>query len=87
MALDLAKYNIRVNSVCPNIVLTPRTKKYFADKKYNKYVKENTFRDYQDHSIIKINKKGETLFEKSVTEILIENKIFDINLRGVRICM
>ena len=42
MALDLAKHNIRVNSVCPNIVLTPRTKKYFADKKYNKYVKENT---------------------------------------------
>ena len=42
MALDLAKYNIRVNSVCPNIVLTPRTKKYFNDKKYNKYVKENT---------------------------------------------
>tara|TARA_B100001121_G_scaffold245464_1_gene220342 strand:- start:29 stop:793 length:765 start_codon:yes stop_codon:yes gene_type:complete len=42
MALDLAKYNIRVNSVCPNIVLTPRTKKYFADKKYNKYVKDST---------------------------------------------
>lgn len=42
MALDLAKYNIRVNSVCPNIVLTPRTKKYLANKKYNKYVKENT---------------------------------------------
>jgi NAD(P)-dependent dehydrogenase (short-subunit alcohol dehydrogenase family) len=42
MALDLAKYNIRVNSVCPNIVLTPRTKKYFADKQYNKYIKENT---------------------------------------------
>ena len=42
MSIDLAKYNIRVNSVCPNIVLTPRTKKYFADKKYNKYVKENT---------------------------------------------
>mgnify|MGYP006141160451 CR=1 FL=1 len=42
MAVDLAKYNIRVNSVCPNIVLTPRTKKYFANKKYNKYVKEST---------------------------------------------
>jgi NAD(P)-dependent dehydrogenase (short-subunit alcohol dehydrogenase family) len=42
MALDLAKYNIRVNSVCPNIVLTPRTKKYFSDKKYNQYVKEST---------------------------------------------
>jgi len=42
MALDLAKYNIRVNSVCPNIVLTPRTKKYFANKKYNRYVKKNT---------------------------------------------
>ena len=42
MAIDLAKYNIRVNSVCPNIVLTPRTKKYFSDKTYNKYVKDNT---------------------------------------------
>ena len=42
MALDLAKHNIRVNSVCPNIVLTPRTKKYFADKKYNRYVREST---------------------------------------------
>ena len=42
MAIDLAKYNIRVNSVCPNIVLTPRTKKYFDDKKYNKYVKDST---------------------------------------------
>ena len=42
MAIDLAKYNIRVNSVCPNLVMTPRTKKYFADKKYNKYVKEST---------------------------------------------
>ena len=40
--LDLAKHNIRVNSVCPNIVLTPRTKKYFANKKYNKYVKDST---------------------------------------------
>ena len=42
MALELSKSNIRVNSVCPNIVLTPRTKKYFSDKKYNKYVKEST---------------------------------------------
>ncbi len=42
MALDLAKYNIRVNSVCPNLVMTPRTKKYFADKNYNKYVMEST---------------------------------------------
>ena len=42
MSIDLARYNIRVNSVCPNIVLTPRTKKYFSNKKYNKYVKENT---------------------------------------------
>ena len=42
MALDLAKYNIRVNSVCPNIVLTPRTKKYFDDKIYYKYVKDST---------------------------------------------
>lgn len=46
----------------------------------SKYVEENTYRDYQDHSIIKMNKKGEILFNKSVTEILIENKIFDINI-------
>ena len=46
----------------------------------SKYIKENTFRDYQDHSILKINKKGEILFHKSITEFLIENKIFDINM-------
>ena len=46
----------------------------------SKYVKENTFRDYQDHSIVKINKKGELLFNKSVTEMLIENKVLDINI-------
>ena len=40
MALDLAKYNIRVNSVC--LILFAQGQKYFADKKYNKYVKENT---------------------------------------------
>ena len=27
---------------CRETPVTPRTKKYFADKKYNKYVKENT---------------------------------------------
>ena len=42
MAIDLAKFNIRVNSVCPNIVLTPRTKKYLDNKKYQKYVKAST---------------------------------------------
>ena len=61
MALDLAKYNIRVNSVCPNIVLTPRTKKYFADKKYNKYVKENTFLEIliKEKKIEKLNEPSE----------------------------
>ena len=42
MAIDLAKFNIRVNSVCPNIVLTPRTKKYLDNKEYQKYVKAST---------------------------------------------
>ena len=41
MAVDLAKYNIRVNSVCPTFVATPRAKKYLANKKFNRYVLNN----------------------------------------------
>ncbi len=36
MALDLAKYNIRVNTVCPTFVVTPMTKKFLKDKKFRK---------------------------------------------------
>ena len=31
MAIDLAKYNIRVNSVAPTFVVTPMTKKFFKE--------------------------------------------------------
>tara|TARA_B110000196_G_scaffold172430_1_gene148059 strand:- start:1060 stop:1824 length:765 start_codon:yes stop_codon:yes gene_type:complete len=41
MAIDLAKYNIRVNSVCPTFVSTPRAKKYLANKRFNKYALSN----------------------------------------------
>ena len=41
MAIDLAKFNIRVNSVCPTFVATPRAKKYLANKKFNKYALDN----------------------------------------------
>ena len=41
MAVDLAKSNIRVNSVCPTFVATPRAKKYLANKKFNKYALSN----------------------------------------------
>jgi len=41
MALELSKSNIRVNSVCPTFVATPRAKKYLADKKFNKYALNN----------------------------------------------
>ncbi len=41
MAVDLAKFNIRVNSVCPTFVATPRAKKYLAKKKFKKYVLDN----------------------------------------------
>ena len=41
MALDLAKFNIRVNSVCPTFVATPRAKKYLANKKFKKYALSN----------------------------------------------
>jgi len=41
MAVDLAKFNIRVNSVCPTFVATPRAKKYLANKQFNKYALNN----------------------------------------------
>jgi len=41
MAVDLAKFNIRVNSVCPTFVATPRAKKYLANKKFNRYALSN----------------------------------------------
>ena len=41
MAIDLAKFNIRVNSVCPTFVATPRATKYLADKAFKKYALSN----------------------------------------------
>ena len=41
MALELAKYNIRVNSVCPTFVETPMVKSFFKNKKFKKQVLEN----------------------------------------------
>ena len=41
MALELAKYNIRVNSVCPTFVETPMVKKFFKDKEFKKRTVEN----------------------------------------------
>ena len=36
MALDLAKNNIRVNTVCPTFVLTPMVKNFFKNTKFKK---------------------------------------------------
>ena len=41
MALDLAKNNIRVNTVCPTFVETPMVKKFFKDKKFKKEMINN----------------------------------------------
>ena len=41
MALELAKFNIRVNTVCPTFVVTPMTKKFLKDKKFEKKMLEN----------------------------------------------
>ena len=41
MALDLAKFNIRVNTVCPTFVVTPMTKKFLKNKKFKKDTLEN----------------------------------------------
>ena len=41
MSIDLASSNIRVNSVCPTFVATPRAKKYLANKSFKKYALSN----------------------------------------------
>lgn len=45
----------------------------------SQYVKKYSIEDFYDHSIIKINVNGKILFNKSVTEILIENNIVSNN--------
>ena len=41
MAIDLAKNNIRVNTICPTFVKTQMTKKFFRDKEFKKKVINN----------------------------------------------
>ena len=41
MAIDLAKYNIRVNSVCPTFVVTPMTSKFLKNKNFKKETLNN----------------------------------------------
>tara|TARA_Y100000816_G_scaffold65990_1_gene43805 strand:+ start:1 stop:768 length:768 start_codon:yes stop_codon:yes gene_type:complete len=41
MAIDLAQYNIRVNSVCPTFVVTPMTSKFLKNKKFKKETLNN----------------------------------------------
>jgi NAD(P)-dependent dehydrogenase (short-subunit alcohol dehydrogenase family) len=41
MSLDLAKYNIRVNTVCPTFVVTPMTKKFLKNKQFKRETLNN----------------------------------------------
>lgn len=41
MSLDLAKYNIRVNTVCPTFVVTPMTKKFLKNKRFKRETLSN----------------------------------------------
>ena len=41
MALELGKYNIRVNTVCPTFVATPMVKEFFKNKRFKQQVLEN----------------------------------------------
>ena len=48
MAIDLAKNNIRVNTVCPTFVKTPMTEKFFKNKKFKSdTIKKNSTRSYR----------------------------------------
>ena len=41
MAIDLAKYNIRVNTICPTFAVTPMTKKFLKNKKFKRETLNN----------------------------------------------
>jgi len=41
MAIDLAKYNIRVNTVCPTFAVTSMTKKFLKSKKFKRETLNN----------------------------------------------
>ena len=41
MSIDLAKFNIRVNTVCPTFVVTPMTKKFLKNKKFKRETLNN----------------------------------------------
>ena len=41
MAVELAEYNIRVNTVCPTFVETPMVKKFFKNKKFKNEMLKN----------------------------------------------
>ena len=41
MSLDLAKYNIRVNSIAPTFVVTPMTKKFLKNQKFKRETLNN----------------------------------------------
>ena len=41
MALELAEYNIRVNTICPTFVVTPMTKKFLKNKKFKRETLNN----------------------------------------------
>ena len=41
MAIDLAKNNIRVNTVCPTFIVTPMTKKFLKNKKFKRNMLNN----------------------------------------------
>jgi len=41
MAIDLAKSNIRVNTVCPTFLVTPMTKKFLKNKNFKKSMLKN----------------------------------------------
>ena len=90
MALDLAKYNIRVNTVCPTFVVTPMTKKFLKNKNINeimyaqKKATENFFRrkniPFRSFEIKKRDEKtlGE-LFCFFILETILIGKALKIN--------
>ena len=41
MSIDLAKYNIRVNTICPTFVVTPMTKKFLRNRKFKRETLNN----------------------------------------------
>ena len=79
MAIDLAKNNIRVNTVCPTFVVTPMTKKFLKNKKFKHNMLKNIplgrFADLSDVATTVVFLASESGFAKLLSKVASEKSL------------